>query len=408
MIRRVIALTLGGAMLCLFAHVMAGQALAQLTPRTHTARFIPIRPPEGSGFTSITTVGDSKDGWVMTGHGATVDGEVPFAWRERVVYPLNGLPSGATGTGRAAGWRGVEENGQTVYKMAVVGVLDNAAGGQAFLWVYEEGFQPLPGLDGVRSEANGMSLSGPMIAGQRQTSRGLEAYYWTAGGGVVDMGDLDGGTVESKAWSVARDNEAIVGEAQSAQGMQAFLWTPGEGMRGLGDLAGGAFSSSARAVGKPESGALQAVVGVGTSAQGREAFRWTPSGGMQGLGDLAGGTYDSVALDVDETGAYVVGKANTIDGETAFVWDGVHGMRDLRAILADDFGLETALAGWTLGVATSIATNLTVEDRNDILMIAGSGMDPEGVLCSWRVTFTPRDDVVIPKQITAARYLLLH
>lgn len=408
MMRRVFALALGGVLMCLFVHAMADQVFAQLTPRRHIARFIPIRPPLESGFTSLTTVGDSEDGWVMTGHGTTADGEVPFAWRERVIYPLNGLPSGATGTGRAAGWRGFQENGQTVYKMAVVGVLNNSSGGQAFLWVYDEGFQSLPGLDGVRSEANGMSLSGPMIAGQRQTSRGLEAYYWTADGGVVDLGDLDGGTVESKAWSVAQDNGAIVGEAQSAQGTQAFLWTPGGDMSGLGDLSGGAYYSSARAVAKPENSAVQAVVGVGTSARGQEAFRWTQSGGMQGLGDLAGGAYASVARDVDETGTYVVGSSNTDQGETAFVWDSVYGMRDLRALVADEFGLETDLAGWTLDAATSIATNLTVEDRNDILMIAGSGVDPEGTHCSWRITFTPRDDVVTPRQITAARYLLLH
>lgn len=407
MIRRVFALALGGAMLCLLAQAMAGPAFAQLTPRRYVARFIPIRPTLESGFTSLITTGVSEDGWLMTGHGETVDGEVPFAWRERVIYPLNGLPSGATGTGRAAGWRGFQENGQTVFKMAVVGVLDNASGGEAFLWVFDEGFQPLSGLDGVRGEANGMSLSGPMIAGQRRTARGLEAYYWTAGGGAVDLGDLDGGSVSSKAWAVARDNGAIVGEAQSAQGMQAFLWTSAGGMRGLGDLSGGAYGSSARALAKPEGGALQAVVGVGTSAQGREAFRWRPSGGMLGLGDLPGGAYESVALDVDETGAIVVGSGSTVDGETAFVWDSVYGMRDLRALVADEFGLDAQLEGWSLEAATAIATNLTVEDRDDILMIAGYGVDPEGTRCSWRITFTPTDVAETPRRAMSASYLLL-
>lgn len=408
MIRRVFALALGGAMLCLLAQAMAGPAFAQLTPRRYVARFIPIRPTLESGFTSLITTGVSEDGWIMTGHGETVDGEVPFAWRERVIYPLNGLPSGSTGTGRAAGWRGFQENGQTVFKMAVAGVLDNPSGGEAFLWVFDEGFQSLSGLDGVRSEANGMSLSGPMIAGQRQTSRGLEAYYWTAGGGAVDLGDFDGGTVSSKAWAVARDNGAIVGEAQSAQGTQAFLWTPDGGMSGLGDLSGGAYSSSARALAKPEGAALQAVVGVGTSALGQEAFRWRPSGGMLGLGDLPGGAYESVALDVDETGTIVVGSGSTVDGETAFVWDSVYGMRNLRELVASGFGLDAELDGWALEAATAIATNLTVEDRNDILMIAGYGVDPEGTRCSWRITFTPTDVVETPRQVMAARYLLLH
>lgn len=404
---RICALVLKGTLLCLLALSMASTALAQLTAERYTGRFIPVQASQESGFDSVTVTGLSDDGWVMTGHAGADHGEVPFVWRAMHFRPMNGLPEGLTGSGLAAGWREYEFGGESEFRMAVVGYLDNASGGEPFLWVDGEGLLPLDGLDGTNGQATGTSISGPGLVGWHETARGQEAFYWTPSG-VVDLGDLNGGVVESRAWGVSRNSRLVVGEAQSDQGLEAFLFTVGGSMRGLGDLPGGAHSSSARAVGQDPATGEVTVVGMATSAQGQEAFRWTESGGMHGLGDLPGGEFRSQALDVDASGRFVVGAARAAEGDRAFIWDSRDGMLDLLALMRDEFGLEE-LAGWTFEAATGIATGMEMDGSTDAMLVAGYGRDPHGVRGSFRVIFYPRDGVEPHESdATCVRYLLLH
>jgi len=67
----------------------------------------------------------------------------------------------------------------------------------------------------------------------------------------------------------------------------------------------------------------------------------------------------------------------------AFVWDELHGMRDLKAVL-ENFGLD--LTGWSLTSATGISL--------DGLTIVGDGLNPEGRTEAWVA--------VIPEPSTAA------
>ena len=79
----------------------------------------------------------------------------------------------------------------------------------------------------------------------------------------------------------------VVGVATTVTTVEAFRWTQAGGMVSLGDLPGGAVQSTARGVNADGS----VVIGDGTSASGTEAFRWTQAGGMVGLGDLPGGSF---------------------------------------------------------------------------------------------------------------------
>jgi hypothetical protein len=56
------------------------------------------------------------------------------------------------------------------------------------------------------------------------------------------------------------------------------------------------------------------------------------------------------------------------------VWDQHYGMRKLREVLTDEYGLE--LNGWTLTGATGVSDDGTV--------IVGSGVNPAGRLEAWR------------------------
>lgn len=101
------------------------------------------------------------------------------------------------------------------------------------------------------------------------------------------------------------------------------------------------------------------------------------------------------ALSAD--GSIVVG---TSDGSTdsiyddAFVWDAIHGMRNLQNVLSSNFGLANELAGWQLTVATDLSA--------DGLSIVGRGFNPDGVLEAWLVRLDRSIDVPEPATLAIA------
>jgi len=122
------------------------------------------------------------------------------------------------------------------------------------------------------------------------------------------------------------------------------------------------------------------IVGSSSSAlsfpdNSTEAFRWTATGGMIGLGDLPGGDFGSTATAASADGNMIVGAGRTGQGSAgnrAFVWDSVHGMRNLRTVIVDS-GVD--MTGWTLGLAYDVS--------DDGLSIVGTGTNPSGFTEGW-------------------------
>jgi uncharacterized membrane protein len=175
----------------------------------------------------------------------------------------------------------------------------------------------------------------------------------------------------------------IVGQSISQAGFEAFRWTESAGMVGLGDLPGRDFWSEANAI--TSSGAV--IAGMSRYEAGREAFRWTESEGLVGLGDLPGGRFESQAQAASADGSVIVGYSHTdcsfeYLGE-AFVWDAEHGMRNLRSVLAYEYGLD--LTGWLLTEATGISW--------DGKTIAGNGFNPAGHGEAWVACLGCRGDL---------------
>jgi hypothetical protein len=106
-----------------------------------------------------------------------------------------------------------------------------------------------------------------------------------------------------------------------------------------------------------------------------EAFRWSQAGGMVGLGDLPGGLFYSVALAVSSDGSVVVGYGNSALGFEASRWTLADGMRSLRQVLVNDYGLGSSLTGWGLSQATGVS--------GDGKVIVGSGTNPGGQQEAW-------------------------
>lgn len=76
-----------------------------------------------------------------------------------------------------------------------------------------------------------------------------------------------------------------------------------------------------------------------------------------------------------------------MNGRTATIWDGVHGMRELRQVLLDS-GLAQEIEGWTFEYGAGVAA--------DNLTIAGSGINPAGQHDAFIAELGPPTIVQIP------------
>jgi uncharacterized membrane protein len=88
---------------------------------------------------------------------------------------------------------------------------------------------------------------------------------------------------------------------------------------------------------------------------------------MVPLGRLDPG--DSAASDVSADGTVIVGSSNAV----AVIWDEANGMRDLKGVLVNDFGLD--LSGWSLHEALGVS--------DDGRTIVGMGRNPQGKSEGW-------------------------
>ena len=301
-------------------------------------------------FTS-EAFGLSGDGRILVGRGTPSQ----RAWMldDQFDASFIGLPGSAAFAASADG-------------SVIVGEADSQPGIQAFRWTAAGGMEGLGDVPGFffGSSAADVSDDGSVVVGTGTPGplESTEAFRWTPATGLVGLGSLPGGDQTSTAFAVSGDGTVIVGGSGSnrtiGEDREAFRWTQAGGMQALGDLDGGAFASGA--VGVSADGSV--IVGQGVSGFGPEAFRWE-GGVMTPLGDLTGGNFWSLATDVTADGRIVVGTGAVriadagFDFFHPFVWDAQNGMRDLLVVL-NDLGL--ALPNLEPTVATAISDDGTV------------------------------------------------
>jgi uncharacterized membrane protein len=253
-------------------------------------------------------------------------------------------------------------------------VIAGSSGGDAIRWTQGTGAVSLG-----PSTYSGLGISGDgsiVVGNIRHSSSFYEPFRWTQGTGGVGLGHLDGNPPgEWAARAISSDGSVIVGTDWSPiWGTMAFRWTESDGMSQLSGQPTGFKTDEATAVSTNGS----VIVGYVRDYSGNilEAYRWTPGGGVQLLGDLPEGDYSSVAWGVSGDGNYVVGDGTvgqySIDYE-AFLWDPIHGMRNLKDLLENEHGLD--LTGWTLTSARGISA-----DGNTIV---GYGQNPSGQEEAW-------------------------
>ena len=318
-----------------------------------------------SGITSLGFLGSLTNPTVSAATGASADGSIVAGTTAFNIF----LPSN-----RAARW--VDREGAVS-----IGTLPNA------------GF-PL-------SEGRAISDSGSRVVGISTSSVGLRAYLWPGAGDLISLGVVEAGTAgaSSEANGISGDGSVIVGSWTLQNGTlgdepddlpvitdtetQAFRWTSAEGMIGLGDLPGGPMESNAVAASTDGS----VIVGHGTpSDTSTEGVIWA-DGIMTSVGDLPGGENVSRLLDVTGDGSTAVGFGTDEDGMKAVIWDETNGLRTVLS-LATDLGVD--LTGWQLTSATGISADGNV--------IVGNGINPAGDIEGWVFIIDPPP---IPPSITS-------
>jgi uncharacterized membrane protein len=233
-------------------------------------------------------------------------------------------------------------------------------GNMAYRWTQSIGVVGLGYLPGHgNSSAFAASFDGSVVVGESDPYGGGTrlAFRWTQITGMTSIGT---GT----AYDASNDGTVIVGSGDPA----AFRWTPTTGQIPIGPGYAKACSSDGGV-----------VAGYGHfEPQGTQAWIWNEEDGIVPLGDLQGGGFRSEAHAISGDGSIVVGSGQGSQGEEAIIWDADHGLRSIKAMLMDDFGLD--LPDYHLSRAHGIS--------HDGSVIVGFGNDftNEGHQFAWMVT----------------------
>jgi uncharacterized membrane protein len=225
--------------------------------------------------------------------------------------------------------------------------------------------------------ADGLTAAGA-VGGFPPIPNAGQPMRWTADGGIEGLGFLPGANAlgpsrqSGDAWNVSADGSTVVGSSTSLYQdnggcrtpcflRQAFRWNEATGMEALGP-------GEARFV----SWDGNVVAGIGGAlgpAFVNRTFRWTPETGTEIIA-LPPGRRASVARAMSGDGSILLGYLDDDVDQDAFIWDAEHGMRAWQKVLATEYGLGDALAGWRILSALEMSA-----DGNVIL---GIGLNPEG------------------------------
>ena len=346
------------------------------TPDALAASFTPYRPVDPELGHVVTLWGVSGDGRTFLGESRRLADIAPYSeailWDEtnglRRLAHLPGGPFESTAVG------------SSFDGSRVIGRSTSDAGFEAFVWDATAGMRTLENSIGPDHESHVTSLTpdGSTLVGGRLVERIVdddqdldltifEAFRWTESEGLVSLGSAGSSHYGSMATDVSNDGSTIVGWTESPLGIEAFAWTAEGGMQLLGGLEGDGFVDS-----RPTAVSADGSSIVGTSTLSFHVavpFIHTREGGMRRLFDTEGGSnVQGSANDISADGSIVVGETLIgLDSAEAFVWDADHGVRSLKSLL-ESLGVD--LTGWQLNTASSILA----DDRT----IFGYATDPMG------------------------------
>jgi len=268
--------------------------------------------------------------------------------------------------------RSVNGNGQ------IAGFSATANGeAHAFSWTEAGGMIDLGTLGGNYSAAMAINDNGTVVGVSTNANNVQHAFSWTAAWGMVDLGTLSGTdplNSDLGSQGLALNNKGqVVGDSTTTNGQtHAFSWTAAGGMVDLGTLDG-TFSRAAGLFFDVHTFSVNdkgQVVGW----SGDRSFLWTAAGGIVDLGTLGGAR--NFAMAVNENGQVVGFSQGTgpSDPVHAFLWTPAEGMVDLGR---NSFAYAVNDKGQVVGYSDNRATMwLTVPEELDTTPPTINGVTP--------------------------------
>lgn len=182
-------------------------------------------------------------------------------------------------------------------------------------------------LGGTSSFGTALNDSGHAVGYSTTSGGDTRAFYWTLGGGMVDLGLI--GTGSSQAFDIS-NTDNIVGQS----GGKAFRWAPGAGMV----LIDSASNGSANGINESNVAIGQRVVG-----NGNRTLRWSAANLITVVGPLAN-TAGAAINDFGQSVGIVGGLSGYYNNGTTFT--------GLSAFLPQDLNNTREIVGSLSGVAT--------------------------------------------------------
>ncbi len=211
--------------------IVGVRQLTNITAFTYSGGVVTELPNLPGGTGASAAFGVSGNGSVIVGQASTSTSATHATkWIAGAATDLGTLTGGSFSLARAISVDGnviVGESGQTIGARAVRWV---GGGAPSSLGVF---------TGGTESLANGTNGDGSVIIGESGSNVGgthTAAFRWTSGGGLVDLGNLGGSSLNARAFAVSSDGTIVVGESQTGVGVgntEAFIWTQGTGMQKL-------------------------------------------------------------------------------------------------------------------------------------------------------------------------------
>lgn len=316
--------------------------MPRLPRRPFTATFAALSPiiafvssPSPAASAQITRVADAVTG--ISADGTAVSGFSVINEEIQIIRWTTTLGAQPLGPGAAFD---ISRDGSVLVGERFNGTTSRSVRWSAGTGVVDLGQLPGAAAQGtVFSQAYDVSADGSIVVGFADTNATAgppyRGYRWTADTDMVALFDLPGGNVFSQASAISADGQTIVGYSDGANGTRAVRWIGANSAAlDMGMPIGRTGFTEATHVSSDGS----VVVGVWGNGFENEAFRWTASGGYQMLGDLPGGILDSVATATNADGSVIVGTGNPGDElpDEPFYWTSATGLRPFRDVLTDN------------------------------------------------------------------------
>lgn len=359
---------------------LATGAVVAATPAfaiTVTLTELPL--PDGYGTAGVSNVAD--DGSV-----------VGMVWPDALVvrWPVTGDPEilGGGMTFTLENIMPLVSKDGTVIATTGYFPIDNGKRAAPEVWMGGTDWTELSGLTLGDSSPYGMSYDGQTYAGGAAPAdgdtTGVQQYpwVWTASGGQVALGMLDGATW-GQAWAVSNDAHVAAGffGNDTRWGARWVDGVPEWILDANGQHVGQAIGCNHD---------CSIIVGAGRDADSPLAWRWTAANGVEYLDPVGGADPGATyyAFESSDDGTTIVGSYYTIDPmfgavNRGFLWtpaDHTQDMSDFLALYGIDYGNDFS----------DLVVNSVTSDGKTMLI---NGADPDYMRQRAVVRIVPDDEI---------------